>query len=442
MRAAALLLAKDLRTLRRSPALLGALVAYPLLVALLVAVVAAYANAKPRVAFVDEDDLPAVVEVGGSSFDVDATIREVARNVELVEMGRDEAERELATGRAVAAVTIPGGFLEDLQSMSRSPVLELRVSSGALAPRVTQQMQALVFQLNRALQDVYVEANLEYVELLLRGGSGSFLGRRFDVLGLAGVRRTLDELPRGPRLDAIREFVGTAELALGQTGDALEATAHPIRLREVEERGRTWALSAQVQAYALAVTLAFVALLLGAGALAAERDELVAPRLLGGLVRPRELLAAKLALSAVAGVAVGIALVAAFGAVVELARVEGGQPWARLPLVALGLGLAGAAFGALGSVAAVVARDARTASLVAVLGALPIVFLGLVPREVAPALAAAGDATPFGHAYRFFVAALFDDAPLPSAAREAGWLAALAVVYAVAARVGIRRLVV
>ena len=64
MSAVLLLLRKDLRVLRRSPLLLGALVAYPIVIALLVGLVAGYAAAKPRVAFVD-DDLPQVIVVGG-----------------------------------------------------------------------------------------------------------------------------------------------------------------------------------------------------------------------------------------------------------------------------------------------------------------------------------------------------------------------------------------
>src|SRR5439155_12408323 len=69
-----LLLRKDLRILRRSPALAAILVAYPLVIAGLVGLVAGYASSKPRVALVDEDHLPARVVVGGRSFDVNRTI--------------------------------------------------------------------------------------------------------------------------------------------------------------------------------------------------------------------------------------------------------------------------------------------------------------------------------------------------------------------------------
>jgi ABC-2 type transport system permease protein len=435
-----LLLRKDLRVLRRSPLLLGILLAYPLVIAALVGLVASYANAKPRVALVDEDGLPALIEVGGQSFEVEETIDRVAQEVSLVRLERDEAERQLRSGRIVAMLVVPSGFVGDLRSMARSPQLELETSGGGLSVRVTQQVQALVYQLNRQLSDAYVEANLEYIDLLLEGGSGSFLGQRFDVLGLERAGELLDELPGGPRLDALREFVSTAEAALGETDVALRATANPIELVEVGTAGRTWALSAQAQSHALALTIAFLALLLAAAALAAERDEGVLARLRRGRVGPGELVAAKAALAALAAVALGAGIVLAFGLVVELGDVEGGQPWSRLPVLAVGLAAAGAALGALGALLGALARDARTAALVAVLAVLPIVFLGLVPREVAPVAATVSDAFPFAHSVRFFTSALFDLDPWATLARETAWLLALALAYGLAARAAVRRL--
>ena len=55
MSAAFLILRKDLLVLRRSPVLLTVLIAYPIVIALLIGLTAAYANAKPRVALVDLD---------------------------------------------------------------------------------------------------------------------------------------------------------------------------------------------------------------------------------------------------------------------------------------------------------------------------------------------------------------------------------------------------
>jgi ABC-type Na+ efflux pump permease subunit len=428
-----LLLAKDLRVLRRSPFLLGVLVTYPLLVALLLSLVAGYANAKPRVAFVDDDDLPPVVEIGGRNFHVERTIERVSDDVTLVRLDRDEAERQLASGKVVAIVRVPAGFVAQLKAMTQPPRLELRTTRGLLASRVTQQMQALVYSLNRELQDAFIDANLEYVDLILHGGTGSFLGRRFDVLGLerAGSRVKDPE---------VREFIEVAQLALDQTDDALRATANPIELETAPAHGRTWATSAQVQAHALAVVITFLAAVLAAAALAAEREERVLQRLLRGLASLGQVLAAKLALAALVAAALGTALAVGFGVVVELAAVEGGEPWARLPLLVPALALAGAAVAALGALLAALARDARAATLAAVLVTMPIVFLGVVPREAAPAAGWVSDAFPFAHAVRLFDALLYESDPWRTVLVEAGWLVGIGAVLAAAARGLMRRL--
>ena len=435
-----LLLRKDLRTLLRTPVLLAVLLAYPLVIATLVGLVAGYASSKPRVALVDRDDLPPQIVVGNRRFDVQRTIDEVGNNVTLVRgLDAEEAERELESGRLVAVITVPPGFVATLRQMVQSPTLELAITRGGTSSRVRQQVQALVYQLNRRLQRAYIDANIEYVRLLLHGGRGKFLGEDFNVLGLEETQRELDALPADERLDRIRQFVHDARLALAQTDDALRATAAPIELHELPRRGRSAALSAQVQGYALALTLTFLCLVLAAGALAAERDENVLPRLARGLVSPTRLVAAKVALAGVVALVVGLAVAVAFGIAIDVSDVRGGEPWLRLPLLAAGLVVAGASIGAAGTLLGGIARDARTASLVAVLVVLPLVFLGLIPREVFPAAAWASDALPFTHAYRLFDASLYDLSPWGPVAREAAWLAGLGLVFAVAARAAVAR---
>jgi hypothetical protein len=419
------LLRKDLLVLRRSPALLGILVSYPLLVALLVGVVAGYANTRPRVAFVDLDGVPARVELAGRTFDVRGLIDQVADEVELVPMPLDEARRRLETGSVVAAVIVPPGFVAELRS-SRSPELVLERGRGGLTPIVTREMEALVFNLNLELQEAIVAANLGYVDELRER-----LRRTGELLG---------ELPADPRVDEIRGFVAVAGLALGQTGDALRATAAPIRLRIAADRGRAWALSAQVQAYGLALTITFLGLVLAAGALAAERDENVIGRLARGLVPLGRIVAAKVALAAVVALVLGLAIALVFGAAVEIGGVAGGEPWERLPLLAAALALAGAAVGALGALVGALSRDGRTASLVAVLAVLPILLVGLVPEQVSPLAAHVSDAFPFAHAVDLFAASLYESDPWRDVGVAAAWLAGLGLVYGSLARLAARRL--
>jgi ABC-type Na+ efflux pump permease subunit len=436
-----LLLRKDALILWRSPLLLGLLLAYPLLIALLVGLVAGYANAKPRVALVDEDGLPRFVAVGGHRFDVDKTIQRVSKDVKLVRLGRTEAQRELRSGKVVAVLTVPPGFISTLKGMVSSPKLEVQTARGIISSRVDEQVQALVYGLNRQLQTAYIGSDLGYVRLILHGGRGSFLGREFTVLGLDGAELLLRH-SSGAQARELRDFVADARLALAQTGNALRATAHPIEIARAKSRGRTWALSADVQAYALGLTISFLALVLAAGSLAAERDENVVGRLARGLVSLGELVWAKVLLAALVALALGLAVALVFGAIIQIGNVTGGEPWGRVPVLALGLLLAGGALGALGALLGSVAREARTASLVALLVVLPVVFLGLVPREIVPAAGWISDGLPFIHGVRFFSAALYDASPWWRLLREALWLCGLGTLFGLLARIGTRRLLV
>jgi hypothetical protein len=442
-----LLLAKDLRVLRRSPALLAALVLYPLVFTVLVGLVVRYASDRPRVAFVDLDHLPETLTVGGQSFNVPQVISEVQGSVDLVPMEEAEADRQLATGGIVAEIVVPPGFASKLRGMVESPRLVLKTARGGLSGRVEQQTQALVYALNQRLQDAYIEANLAYVKLIVEGGTGSFLGNDFDIVGLTRAGELLDEIRRTSDDPAIVEratqlatFVHEARLALGASDESLRATANPIELQVDTRAGRTWLLSAQLQAYALGLTLAFICVLLAAAALAAERDENVIGRLARGLIRLADLVVVKVLLAGLVAVALGLAIALLFGVFAEALDVAGGEPWERLPLLVVGLALAGAAFGAFGALVGALARESRTAVLVAFLAALPLVLLGLIPEGAAQAAWWAAHAFPFSHSVDFFQAALYEADPWTELVRQAAWLAGLALVFGAAARVAVRRL--
>lgn len=440
MKRVALVLRKDLLVLRRSPLLLTILLAYPLAIAVLVGLVASYGSSKPRVALVDEDNLPATVVLGGHRFGVDSTIREASKNVKLVRLDADEADRQLRDGRVVAVVTVPPGFISTLRGMVQSPQLKLELSRGAISSRVEQQVQALVYSLNRQLQRAYIRSNLRYVSLILKGGDGSFIGQPITVLGIEKAQRLLAAEPQTPKTRELLDFLHDARLALANTDDALRSTAHPIELVQEPGRGRTWALSAEVEAYALGLTITFLALLLAAGSLAAERDENVVGRLSRGLLGLGQLVWSKVALAATVALALGLAIALAFGVIIEVGGVTGGEPWRRLPLLAVGFVLAGGTLGALGALLGALAKEARSASLVAVLVVMPIVFLGLIPEEVVPLAGWLSDLLPFTHAVRFFRSALYDLSPWAELARETVWLLVLGGLFGVLARLEARRL--
>ena len=130
-----LVLTKDLLVLRRSPILVGLLIVYPLLVAGLVGLVAGYGSSKPRVALVDEDHLPQEVTIAGHTFQIQRAIDEVGKNVHLVRLSPAEASRQLRSGRVVATLTVPPGFLAQLKGGLSPPSLVYQTTHGGIAPR-------------------------------------------------------------------------------------------------------------------------------------------------------------------------------------------------------------------------------------------------------------------------------------------------------------------
>jgi hypothetical protein len=442
-----LLLMKDLRILGRSPVLVTALVIYPLVFAALVGAVVRYAGDRPTIAFVDLDHLPDELTVGGQTFNVPAVLEQVNKSAELVPMDQEEADRKLANGEVDAEIIVPRGFASRLRGMVESPELVVKTARGGVSTRVEQQTQALVYELNQRLQDAYIKANLDYVRLIVEGGTGTFLGNEFDVVGLQRAGDLLNEIEQttkdpaiAGRAQELSNFVRQATLALGASEQSLRATANPIQLEVDSGAGRSWLLSAQLQAYALALTLAFICVLLAAGAIAAERDENVIGRLARGLVGLADLVIVKVALAALVAVLLGLVIALVFGVLATVFDVTGGEPWSRIPLLAVGLVAAGAAFGAFGVLVGVVAREARTAVLVAFLVALPLVLLGLLPTGTVEAANVISKAFPFSHAVDFFQSALYDNDPWGTLAREAAWLVALAAAFGAGARLGMRRL--
>jgi ABC-type transport system involved in multi-copper enzyme maturation permease subunit len=440
-----LLLAKDARRLARSPLLLAALVVYPLLIALLLGLVVRYAQERPRVALVDEAGLPATIQLGERRFDLRGLFEDAAE-VDLVRMTADRARRELATGQVVASLTIPRDFTVKLRRLNESPRMTLRTSQGVVGTRVVEKMRALTYGINLTLQKAYIDANLGYVDLLKRGGTGKLGETQVTVIGLEQARRELERLAGSgdPEVAAaakeLARFVGQVGGAVDQVAAYLQATASPVELVSEEEGGRTWLLSAQVQSYALGLALAFVAVLLGAASITGEREERTLGRLVRGLVSPGRLVAEKVVFVAAIGAFIGVLLAVVFGAVVELGSVTGGQPWERLPLLAVGLALAAAAFGALGTLLGTLARDASGAMLLALLVGLPVVLLGVVPAGSFALADTLASLAPFGHAVDLATAALYDADPWRTSLREGAWLLGLTVAFALASRLTFRRL--
>jgi ABC-2 type transport system permease protein len=177
-----------------------------------------------------------------------------------------------------------------------------------------------------------------------------------------------------------------------------------------------------------------VCVLLASGMLALEREEHAFARLVRGLVSREALLAEKVVLAAGCAATTALLMTAGISAFVSL-------DWGRFPLWVAALGAGGLAFGALGVAIGALAREVRAASLLAILLALPIAFLALVPSGAVAtglydAIRVISALFPFRPALDAADAALNDTGGLGTALAH---LAALLVGWAIVARVALQR---
>ena len=190
-------------------------------------------------------------------------------------------------------------------------------------------------------------------------------------------------------------------------------------------------LSAFGFAGALLVSLGLAGVLLAAAAMSAEREDHALVRLSRGLISAWALVAEKMVFTALACLIVGLLLL---GGVALFTSLEVGR-WA---LWLIALVLAGLSFGAFGVLAGALARETRTALLVALMLALPLLALGLLPGV--SAAHAVSQIVPFGPAFDAFQSLLVDPSIDGSALTlTLGHLALLGLAFGVASALVVRR---
>ena len=116
--------------------------------------------------------------------------------------------------------------------------------------------------------------------------------------------------------------------------------------------------------------------------------------------------------------------------------------WSRFELWVVALGIAGVAFGALGVLIGGVAREVSAASLMALLLSLPIAFVALVPgTAVSQGVKTLLDVIAFVFPFKAALQAVSNafSGTSPGMGLPLVHLAVLAAVYAVLARVAVRR---
>ncbi len=446
------LLVKDLQILRRSPLLLALLVSYAVVIGLPVGYGISAPPSKPKVAFYN--GVPAAkntFDLGDRKVDASQYADELFKDIEPIRVrSREEAIAKVKDGEALGALVVPEDITQQLQNatelpgISEPPTLEVFYNADNPLKRryVEQTVKARLADANLALSGEVTKVAANALDVLLAGGPFGLPTGTIDVLGLRRAKTVLEGAQRGlpqgdPQRAAIGQVIDFADVAITSLNFAnpvLGAIAAPIRVDTTEVAGGNGTLEGFAVAAAATIALMFVAVLLGAGMLALEREEHAFGRLVRGLVRPTALLAEKVLLGALCAFVVGAGLLAVL-ALFQSVALERAPQW----LAALALGATG--FAALGVAVGALTRDVRAASLLSFLLSLPIAALALVPSGTVGGLAA--------EVIRV-VSALFPFKPTLSAldaglnatgglALPLAHLVLLAVAYAALARLALRR---
>jgi ABC-type multidrug transport system permease subunit len=439
------LLAKDLLILRRSRLLVGLLIVYPVVIALLIGFAISRSPSRPKVAIVDETPPGVTVQVGSERVNVSRYAEQVFSGVQPVRVpSRAQAVQKVKAGAVLAAVVIPPDIASRLASGITQARLEVIYNGNALEQSlVASTLNSALAQANLGFSEQIQQAAAKAIRLLLEGGNAGVLGAPENLIGLSAIPPLLQGIvvrqPPGADRNALKRILSFADFAaqnLSLSKNVLSTVSQPIQVRSTLLHGRRTPLSTFAVVVAVTVSLMFVCVLLAAGGVALEREEHALARLVRGLVSRESLLAEKGALAAGCSFAVALAMLAGVGAFVTL-------DWSRVGLWLLALAFGSLAFGALGVAIGAIAREVRAASLLAFLLSLPLAFLALVPTgSVAGGLYDVIGAISFVFPFKASLQAL--DAAVngasPSLGPSLGHLLALTIVFGALARVGLRHL--
>ena len=439
------MLLKDLQILRRSKLLVGLLVVYPVAIALLIGFALSSGPEKPRLAFLNE--IPATqntINFGGEKIDVKVYTDELFDAVDRIDVeNREQALAKVRTGEALAALIIPSDFVMKLSNGGfNSATVEVLYNGDALKQNfVESTVESKLALADAALARQINKVASGYIKVITVGGEIDALGQTFKLLGLTESKKLLDDtLQDAPRdierkLEPLQRFANLGVANIGRFNDVLNTVERPVEVSETVLSGRRTPLDTFAVALAVTVSLMFVCVLLASGLLALEREENTFSRLARGLVPGGPLLAGKVLLAAGCAFVVTLAMLLGISAFVPL-------DYARVALWIVAIAASGIAFATLGVAIGSLAREVRAASLLALMLALPLAFLALVPS---------GGVSPLLYDVIRVISALFPFKPALDAIDHAindaaaslpvalAHLAALTLLFGAAAHWGLRR---
>ena len=445
------LLVKDLQILKRSPLLVGLLIAYPVAIALMIGFALSSPPGKPKVAFYSEvAPGRGRIRFGSQQINISRYASQLFQSIQPIKVSsRTQAIAKVRDGQASAALIVPADIISQIQGLVTqgvgSPKVELVLNSRDPLERqfADQAISARLNQVEQAVSKQVLRVAVSDLHQVLTGGNVQILGQTVRLLGLRNsrtvVQGTISALPpHSPLRLALRQVVGFADLAiqgLGFASPVLSSIGTPLTVQQTELQGATTPTDAYAVAIAVVVSLMFVTLLLAAGMVALERSENTYSRLVRGLVSPTRLLSEKVVLAAGCAGVTTLVLAAVVSAFVHL-------DWSRFELWVVALGFAALAFGSLGVAIGGLAREVSAASLLAFLVSLPIAFVALVPGDtVLGGVRAVLDVVAFVFPFRAALQAASN--AFSGTAPGIGWpllhLLGLALAFALLARVAMRR---
>jgi ABC-type transport system involved in cytochrome c biogenesis permease component len=465
------MLKKDLLILARSRVLVAVLVLYPVAVALLIGLAISRAPSKPKVAIVNLAPRSATVELGGTRLNVAHYYSQLLDQVQPVPAAtRAEAVQAVRSGRALAAIVIPANIASQLSSVISQAHVEVIYNGDALEQSfVHSTIESSLARANLELSNEIRRVAAQVIGALVRGGNLGVAGAPQNLPGLGEIPHILRGIiARHPhdadraQLERLAEFTEFAAQNLGLSRNVLSTVSQPIQINTTNLQGGRTPLDAYAVVVAVSISLMFICVLLAAGGIALEREEHTLARLVrgspnpspsassssstpttasgrrGGALLTREsLIAQKLLLAAGCAAIVAFAMLAGIGAFV-------GLEWSRVGQWLAALAFGGFAFAALGVAIGALAREVRAASLLSFLLSLPLAFLALVPAgAVASGLYDAIRAISFVFPYKAALDALdaaVNGGSSPGLGVSLVHLLGLTVLFAVLARLGLRRL--
>ena len=335
---------------------------------------------RPTVAFVNNDQSNRTVKVGDRRLGVKEYEARLAEEVDLKRMKADEAAEALAAGRVAAVITLPEGFINDLQSGIRPPVVTVQPSnrSPIEAQSISRRLESSIYRLNQELAQTYIKQTLDLVRIVVEGGDVAVFTRTGSILGLEKSDVLVRDLQQRLRAQGRVNPTGSSLL----WSDFNEANLEAMLTSEL---------------YSWPATLAILVLAFGA----------------------------------LVCLVIGVVLIVAVALTTSLSVGR----WAYWPPAFLATGLAFAAFGVL---VGALARETRTALLAALMLALPLIFLGLFTQR--GAASAISEALPFGPAFRIFQTLIVEPTVDPGPFwMRIGQLLLLTCAFGVAGSIALRR---